>query len=150
MNIINNGFSLTAIEIAASDFIKNLFSVVNRTIVSVVIEFKLFFDMMLLPYSLLFEMNVNNLFLQENNLDVELLGSGYTWLDTGTPDSLLEASNFIQTIEKRQGKKVACLEEIAFNRGYINSNQLNLLAKSLKSSEYGSYLLNRVSIYGLN
>jgi glucose-1-phosphate thymidylyltransferase len=70
------------------------------------------------------------------------LSSGYTWLDTGTPDSLLEASNFIQTIEKRQGKKVACIEEIAFNKGYINSEELKSLAQTLQASEYGQYLLN--------
>ncbi len=85
---------------------------------------------------------VNNYYLEKNQLNVELLGSGYTWLDTGTPDSLLEASNFIQTIEKRQGKKVACIEEIAFNKGYINSKQLKNLALSLHTSEYGQYLLN--------
>jgi glucose-1-phosphate thymidylyltransferase len=73
---------------------------------------------------------------------VQLLGSGYTWLDTGTPDSLLEASNFIQTIEKRQGRKVACIEEIAFNKGYISSIQLKTLAQNLQASEYGQYLLN--------
>ena len=81
--------------------------------------------------------SVNN-----NKLNVEILERGYTWLDTGTPDSLLEASNFIQTIEKRQGKKVACIEEIAFDKGYINSTQLNNLAKNLLSSEYGRYLSN--------
>ena len=70
------------------------------------------------------------------------MSTGYTWLDTGTPDSLLEASNFIQTIEKRQGKKVACIEEIAFNKGYINSEQLYTLAQTLQASEYGQYLLN--------
>jgi glucose-1-phosphate thymidylyltransferase len=86
--------------------------------------------------------SVNNFYLNYNQLNVELLGSGYTWLDTGTPDSLLEASNFIQTIENRQGKKVACIEEIAFNKGYINTNQLNNLAKNLFNSEYGQYLLN--------
>ena len=86
--------------------------------------------------------SVNNIYLENNNLTVELLGSGYTWLDTGTPDSLLEASNFIQTIEKRQGKKVACIEEIAFNKGYINSKELKTFAQSLQASEYGQYLLN--------
>jgi glucose-1-phosphate thymidylyltransferase len=86
--------------------------------------------------------SVNNIYLENNELSVELLGSGYTWLDTGTPDSLLEASNFIQTIEKRQGKKVACIEEIAFNMGYINSDELNKLAINLSTSEYGQYLLN--------
>ena len=86
--------------------------------------------------------SVNNIYLENNNLNVQLLGSGFTWLDTGTPDSLLEASNFIQTIEKRQGKKVACIEEIAFNKGYINSEELKTLAQNLHASEYGQYLLN--------
>lgn len=86
--------------------------------------------------------SVNNIYLNNNELNVEFLGSGYTWLDTGTPDSLLEASNFIQTIEKRQGRKVACIEEIAFNMGYIDFKQLKNLAKTLHSSEYGQYLLN--------
>jgi glucose-1-phosphate thymidylyltransferase len=86
--------------------------------------------------------SVNNIYLENNNLNVQLLSSGYTWLDTGTPDSLLEASNFIQTIEKRQGKKVACIEEIAFNKGYINTEELKTLAQTLQASEYGQYLLN--------
>ncbi len=86
--------------------------------------------------------SVNNIYLGNNKLNVKLLGSGYTWLDTGTPDSLLEASNFIQTIEKRQGKKVACIEEIAFDKGHINSEQLKLLAQNLNACEYGQYLLN--------
>ena len=89
--------------------------------------------------------SVNNIYLNNNKLNVELLGSGYTWLDTGTPDSLLEASNFIQTIEKRQGLKVACIEEIAFDMGYINSEQLKNLAYSLNASEYGKYLLNLIN-----
>ena len=86
--------------------------------------------------------SVNNIYLENNNLNVELLSSGYTWLDTGTPDSLLEASNFIQTIEKRQGKKVACIEEVAFNHGYITPKELKTLAQNLHTSEYGQYLLN--------
>jgi glucose-1-phosphate thymidylyltransferase len=86
--------------------------------------------------------SVNNIYLENKNLNVKLLGSGYTWLDTGTPDSLLEASNFIQAIEKRQGKKVACIEEIAFEKGYINKKELKTLAQTLKASEYGQYLLN--------
>ena len=89
--------------------------------------------------------SINNIYLKNNKLNVEFMGSGFTWLDTGTPDSLLEASNFIQTIEKRQGLKVACLEEIAFNKGYINSKQLNNLAQNLSASEYGQYLLNFTS-----
>jgi len=86
--------------------------------------------------------SINNIYLENNNLNVQLLASGNTWLDTGTPDSLLEASNFIQAVEKRQGKKVACIEEIAFNKGYINYEELKALAQNLHSSEYGKYLLN--------
>ena len=89
--------------------------------------------------------SINNTYLKNNELNVELMGKGFTWLDTGTPDSLLEASNFIQAIEKRQGLKVACIEEIVFNKGYINSKQLNNLAQNLSSSEYGLYLLNLTS-----
>ena len=86
--------------------------------------------------------SINNTFLKNNKLNVEILDSGYTWLDTGTPDSLLEASNFIQAIEKRQGKKVACIEEIAYSMGYINFVQLKTMAQALEASEYGQYLLN--------
>jgi len=89
--------------------------------------------------------SINNTYLINNELNVELMGKGFTWLDTGTPDSLLEASNFMQAIEKRQGLKVACIEEIVFNKGYINSKQLNNLAQNLSSSEYGLYLLNLTS-----
>ena len=89
--------------------------------------------------------SINNIYLKNNQLNVEFLGSGFTWLDTGTPDSLLEASNFMQAIEKRQGLKVACIEEIVFNKGYINSKQLYNLAQNLSSSEYGKYLLNLTS-----
>lgn len=89
--------------------------------------------------------SVNNFYLNCNQLNVELLGSGYTWLDTGTPDSLLEASNFIQAIENRQGKKVACIEEIAFNMGYINSTKLSILVKNLCNTDYGQYLSNLVT-----
>jgi glucose-1-phosphate thymidylyltransferase len=89
--------------------------------------------------------SINNTYLKNNELNVELMGKGFTWLDTGTPDSLLEASNFMQAIEKRQGLKVACIEEIVFNKGYINSKQLNNLAQNLSSNEYGLYLLNLTS-----
>ena len=89
--------------------------------------------------------SINNTYLKNNELNVELMGKGFTWLDTGTPDSLLEASNFMQAIEKRQGLKVACIEEIVFNKGYINSKQLNNLTQNLSSSEYGLYLLNLTS-----
>ncbi len=84
--------------------------------------------------------SVNEVFLKEKELNVELMGRGFAWLDTGTHDSLLEASNFIQTIEKRQGLKIACLEEIAFRKGFINESQLYDMAKKLSSSEYGKYL----------
>ena len=84
---------------------------------------------------------VNQDYLYSKNLKVELMGRGYAWLDTGTHESLLEASNFIQTIEKRQGLKVACLEEIAFEMGYITKEKLIELATPLQKNEYGQYLL---------
>ncbi len=86
---------------------------------------------------------VNQLFLDEQRLKVELLGRGYAWLDTGTHESLLEASQFIETIEKRQGLKVACIEEIAFEQGYIDKQELIALAKPLAKNQYGQYLLKR-------
>jgi len=85
--------------------------------------------------------SVNQEYLLRKKLSVELLGRGFAWLDTGTIDSLLEASNFIQTIEKRQGLKIACLEEIAWRMGYINSVQLKELANTYRKNEYGLYLL---------
>ncbi|WP_456460605.1 glucose-1-phosphate thymidylyltransferase RfbA [Lutibacter sp.] len=85
---------------------------------------------------------VNQTYLKQNKLKMKMMGRGFAWLDTGTQDSLLEASNFIQTIEKRQGLKVACIEEIAFEKGYIDANQLRKLAEPLKKNEYGQYLLN--------
>src|SRR5690606_31543378 len=86
--------------------------------------------------------SVNQEYLQKNNLNIELLGRGFAWLDTGTIDSLLEASNFIQTIEKRQGLKIACLEEIAWRMGNITSVQLNNLSVFYRKNEYGNYLNN--------
>jgi len=86
---------------------------------------------------------VNQLYLDEGRLKVELLGRGYAWLDTGTHESLLEASQYIETIEKRQGLKVACIEEIAFEQGYINKAQLIELAQPLAKNQYGQYLLQR-------
>ncbi|HCQ13220.1 sugar nucleotidyltransferase, partial [Flavobacterium sp.] len=88
---------------------------------------------------------VNQEYLHSKDLKVELMGRGYAWLDTGTHESLLEASNFIQTIEKRQGLKVACLEEIAYEMGYINKEKLISLATPLKKNEYGQYLLRLAS-----
>ncbi len=84
---------------------------------------------------------VNQIYLERNKLDVQVLGRGSAWLDTGTHDSLLEASLFIQTLEKRQGLKIACPEEIAFRRGYISDTQLEALAKPLAKNGYGQYLL---------
>jgi glucose-1-phosphate thymidylyltransferase len=88
---------------------------------------------------------VNQLYLAEQRLKLERLGRGYAWLDTGTHESLLEASSFIATIEKRQGLKVACLEEIAFEMGYINKAQLLELAEPLKKNQYGQYLIRRAN-----
>jgi glucose-1-phosphate thymidylyltransferase len=85
--------------------------------------------------------SINQEYLKQQNLKVELLGRGFAWLDTGTHDSLMEAGQFIETIEKRQGLKVACLEEIAYNMKYINKAQLNKLAEPLKKNGYGQYLL---------
>ena len=84
-------------------------------------------------------------YLDEERLSVELMGRGYTWLDTGTHESLLEASMYIQTIEKRQGLKVACLEEIAYEMGYIDKEKLLELAEPLKKNEYGQYLIHRAN-----
>jgi glucose-1-phosphate thymidylyltransferase len=86
---------------------------------------------------------LNQNYLDEKRLMVELLGRGYAWLDTGTHESLLEASLFIQTIEKRQSLKVACIEEIAFEMGYISKDELVMLAQPLKKNQYGQYLLRR-------
>lgn len=86
--------------------------------------------------------DLNRLYLNENRLKVELLGRGMAWLDTGTHDSLLEASNFIATIEHRQGLKVACIEEIAFIKGYITKEELLKLAEPMKKNQYGEYLIH--------
>jgi len=85
--------------------------------------------------------SVNEEYLRRGKLQVELLGRGFAWLDTGTHESLLEASTFIETVEKRQSLKVACLEEIAFRKGYITKDQLVQLAEPLKKNEYGRYML---------
>ncbi len=85
--------------------------------------------------------DLNRLYLEEERLNLKMMGRGMAWLDTGTHDSLLEASNFIATIENRQGLKIACIEEIAFRNGYINKDQLLNLAEPLKKNHYGEYLI---------
>ncbi len=85
--------------------------------------------------------DLNRLYLDESNLKVKLLGRGMAWLDTGTHESLLQASNFIHTIEQRQGLKIACLEEIAFKKGFIDTDMLISNAEGLKNSQYGNYLI---------
>mgnify|MGYP001225779017 FL=1 len=87
--------------------------------------------------------SVNQKYLQEERLNVELMGRGYAWLDTGTHENLLEASTFIEIIERRQGLKVACIEEIAYEQGYIDKKQLLNLAKVFSNNQYGQYLLKR-------
>ncbi len=89
--------------------------------------------------------DVNRIYLERKQLSVEIMGRGYAWLDTGTHESLIEASNFIETIEHRQGLKVACPEEIAFRKGYIDASQLQELAKPLAKNGYGKYLNNLLS-----
>ncbi len=88
--------------------------------------------------------SVNEQFLINNELEVKLMGRGFAWLDTGTHESLLEAGNFIETIEKRQGLKIACIEEIAYINKWIDKNQLLKLAEPLKKSGYGKYLIKKV------
>ena len=88
--------------------------------------------------------SINQSYLKQKCLKVEILGRGFTWLDTGTHDSLMEAGQFIETIEKRQGLKVACLEEIAYKMKYIDANKLEMLAKPLRKNAYGQYLINLI------
>jgi glucose-1-phosphate thymidylyltransferase len=89
--------------------------------------------------------DVNRRYLDMNQLDVAMMGRGFAWLDTGTHESLLEASQFIETIERRQGLKVACPEEIAFHMGYITADEMRVLAKQLAKNSYGQYLLRLLS-----
>lgn len=86
--------------------------------------------------------DINRIYMQQGRLSVAMMRRGYAWLDTGTHQSMIEASNFIATIEERQGLKVSCPEEIAFRRGFIDAEQLRVLAKPLKKTGYGQYLLN--------
>ncbi len=87
---------------------------------------------------------LNQMYLEKGDLSVELLGRGFAWLDTGTHESMLEAAMFVETIEKRQGYKVACLEEIALNNGWISLEKVRKIAKSLSKNSYGKYLLNLI------
>lgn len=89
--------------------------------------------------------SVNNVYFDRGDLSVEVLGRGFAWLDTGTHDSLLEAGSFVQTLEHRQGLKLACLEEIAFNQGWLNINDLNKTGSELTKTSYGQYLLSIVA-----
>ena len=84
---------------------------------------------------------VNQQFLNDQELKVQLLGRGFAWLDTGTHDSLAEASNFVEVIEKRQGLKIACLEEIAYMKGWIDAERLRAVAQPMIKNQYGQYLL---------
>lgn len=85
--------------------------------------------------------DVNKAYLERGQLDVELLGRGFAWLDTGTHESLHEAASFIETVQKRQNLKIACLEEVAYRMGYIDRDQLRKLAQPLKKNDYGQYIL---------
>ena len=86
--------------------------------------------------------DVNREFLKAGRLNIELLGRGFAWLDTGTHDSLAEASNYVETLEKRTGLKIGCLEEIAYNSGWISSDQLKLAAEPMLKNQYGQYLIS--------
>lgn len=87
---------------------------------------------------------VNNEYLKRDSLNVEVLGRGFAWLDTGTYDSLMDAGHYVQTIEKRQGMKIACLEEIAYNQGWLTTEQIFEIAKPLMKNSYGEYLMNLI------
>ena len=88
--------------------------------------------------------DVNNLYLKRGELHVELMGRGIAWLDTGTHDSLLEAGSFVQAVETRQGLKIACIEEIAWRKGYISSDEVRQLAEPMAKNSYGRYLIELV------
>ncbi|OKP04653.1 glucose-1-phosphate thymidylyltransferase RfbA [Xenorhabdus eapokensis] len=91
--------------------------------------------------------SINQMYLECGELNVELLGRGFAWLDTGTHDSLIEASTFVQTVEKRQGFKIACLEEIAWRNGWLSDEQLKAAAVDLTKTGYGNYLMNLLNVY---
>jgi glucose-1-phosphate thymidylyltransferase len=88
--------------------------------------------------------SINQAYMERGDLHVELLGRGFAWLDTGTHESLLEAAHFVETIEKRQGYKVACLEEIAFNNGWLFADDLQRIGKKISKNSYGQYLLSLI------
>jgi len=87
---------------------------------------------------------LNQMYMERGDLNVELLGRGFAWLDTGTHESLLEAAMFVETIEKRQGYKIACLEEIAWNNGWLSNEQVMQTAKALSKNSYGQYLADLI------
>ncbi|OTA20934.1 bifunctional UDP-N-acetylglucosamine pyrophosphorylase/glucosamine-1-phosphate N-acetyltransferase [Xenorhabdus beddingii] len=91
--------------------------------------------------------SINQMYLECDELNVELLGRGFAWLDTGTHDSLIEASTFVQTVEKRQGFKIACLEEIAWRNGWLSAEQLKMAALELTKTGYGKYLMDLLNVY---
>ena len=88
---------------------------------------------------------LNEMYLKQNKLNVEILGRGFAWLDTGTHESLLEAAQFVETIEKRQGYKIACLEEIGFNNGWLTDHHIKELATPMLKNSYGQYLMDLIS-----
>ena len=94
--------------------------------------------------------SVNQVYLEMGDLNAELLGRGFAWLDTGTNESLLSASQFVQTIETRQGHKIACLEEVAYNNGWLSRDQLESIGKNFSNSSYGKYILSLLSESALN
>ena len=89
---------------------------------------------------------VNQMYMERGDLNVELLGRGFAWLDTGTHESLIEAGMFVETVEKRQGFKIACLEEIAYNNGWLNKSDLQRIGNELSKNSYGQYLLDLISL----
>ena len=88
---------------------------------------------------------INNVYLEKGELSVEMLGRGFAWLDTGTHESLIEAGQYVQTIENRQGFKIACLEEIAFNQNWLSGDEIVRLAKPMLKNSYGQYLMSLLS-----
>ena len=88
--------------------------------------------------------SINNRYLEDNELNVVLMGRGMAWLDTGTPQGLLKASQFVETIQSRQGFYVSCIEEIAWRKGFIDTEQLRMIGESLSATEYGRYIISLI------